>query len=124
MARKSKAEKQIDEWVRRLEKQTSDAGPKIVAVLNDEAERILAAALPEWPVKTGDSKDGLRIEVTVKGDKVKVSLKNDVPYVYYIKAKNLNKKAPFQTLIQRPGRKSAKQLAAALVRLMKEEHDG
>ena len=87
----------------------------------EEVERatdeLFWSAYEAWPVKTGDSKAGLRQEIVVSQDfkMIRGRVFNDIPYAKYIKPREFyGTKSAFVEYLRKPAKKMADRL---LIRL-------
>lgn len=96
--------------------------------LQREADRILQEEiLPNWPVKTGQSRDGWKTSLRVHPDsfEVEVVIFNDLDYTRYVKSTRVGAKkdatrlrSPFQEHVRKPVLAAEKQLATRLAEVL------
>lgn len=99
---------------RMIESLLGDGPKKVLDRMKEETQQLVNEAKSDWPVKTGKSRDALRIESTVTPKGVEVNVINDVDYVYYIKALDLAGKNPWRELVVKASKKLEKELAEEL----------
>jgi hypothetical protein len=101
-----------DGAARMAERLLRRAAPEVLAALEREADAIVAEARPQWPVKTGKSKDALDWALRLRSlEIVETVVFDPVPYVYFIKGKKQGGKSTWNELVVKPGRRRAKKLA-------------
>lgn len=109
----------LDAMLRRV---LNESAARVLSRMESELGKVLANARQEWPVKTGRSRERLRLVSTVAPNGIEVSLVNDADYVYYIKAVDLGGRSPWRELVHKPlrrvERKLATELRADLIALM------
>ena len=107
---------QIQDILDRLESKREANAPKFVRIIEAAAERILERARAQWPVKSGASKAGLRIEVGINGEVLHARIINDVPYVKYIKGRVIEYRSPWPLLVASPARAVQPDLALEVLK--------
>jgi hypothetical protein len=107
---------QISDALERLVRRAAEqAQPGVLRMVEDERDFVLQGARRGWPEKTGRSKAALEAETRLEpgATGVRASIRNDVDYVRFIKARNLKGANPWTVTVARPMRR-------ALTRLSKE----
>lgn len=88
------------------------ANPAAAAAIDKHIRPVYDDAVRGWPVKTGRSKRELRwVEQLVGGDQVRVSIRCDAPYAFYIRRPGGGKQV-FRQLIVEPAERAKDRIVA------------
>jgi hypothetical protein len=77
----------LERWAREA---TDQALPGVLVAMEAKIGQTLAEAVAVWPVRTGRSKEGLKLYSEIGTSEVRVQIRTAVPYTYYIKPKSLH----------------------------------
>ena len=110
-----------------IEAEVRDLLGPVADRLQDEADRILAEAREQWPVKTGKSRDGWETVLTLQPGtwEVEVSMLNPVEHTRYIKSTKVGEsddatrvRSPMQAHVRKPALDAKKVLKRDLPELL------
>lgn len=93
------------------------AAPGVLQAMERELGEVHEAARRDWPVRTGRSRDGLVLDSALDPTtgRLRVSIRNDVPYAIYIKPKKLyGATTAWERYVRKPGRVKVRELAREL----------
>lgn len=84
----------------------------LLAKLEAEVGKVLEHARKEWPVVSGDSRDGLTMVTEFSDNGVKVVIENAVPYAKYVRPKKwFESETAWNRLVKKPMAKVGKTIA-------------
>lgn len=99
---------------RRISDALGGAAKRVQKRIEEEVIKLANEAKRDWPVKTGKSRDAIKVSSRVTRGGIEVSITNDVDYVYYIKADDLGGKNPWRELVLKRIKNIEKELAEEL----------
>lgn len=105
------------------------ARPAVEAVLLAECGKVLASGRAKWPVVTGRSRAGLKLEITRNGTRIRVEIVNYVEYAPLIRPKALGGRLlAWEEYVEKPLHAALPairaKMARAVIDAMKRGHRG